>query len=54
MISKKLKGAKIFRHNKLDMASAFNQIDLTAESRYITAFQSDTRIKRFTPLSSLV
>ena len=29
------------------MASAFNQIELDQDSRFITAFQSDTRIKRF-------
>ena len=30
------------------MKSAFHQIELTQDSRYITAFQSDSRIKRFT------
>ena len=29
------------------MASAFNQIELDQDSRFITALQSDTRIKRF-------
>ena len=29
------------------MASAFHQIELDQDSRFITAFQSDTRIKRF-------
>ena len=29
------------------MASAFYQIELDQDSRFITAFQSDTRIKRF-------
>jgi hypothetical protein len=32
------------------MKSAFHQIELTQDSRYITAFQSDARIKRFTRL----
>ena len=41
----KPKGSKIF--TKLDMASAFHQIELDQDSRFITAFQSDTRIKRF-------
>ena len=41
----KLKGSKIF--TKLDMASAFHQIELDQDSRFITAFQSDTRIKCF-------
>ena len=41
----KLKGSKSF--TKLDMASAFHQIELDQDSRFITAFQSDTRIKRF-------
>ena len=41
----KLKGSKFF--TKLDMASAFHQIELDQDSRFITAFQSDTRIKRF-------
>ena len=40
-----LKGAKLF--TKLDMKSAFHQVELTQDSRYITAFQSDTRVKRF-------
>ena len=41
----KLKGSKNFA--KLDMGSVFNQIELDQDSRFITAFQSDTRIKRF-------
>ena len=41
----KLKGAKVF--TKLDLTSAFYQLELTPESRMITAFQTDTRIKRF-------
>lgn len=44
----KLRGANVF--TKLDMRSAFHQLELAKESRYITAFQSDTRIKRFTRL----
>ena len=44
----KLRGANIF--TKLDMRSAFHQLELSKESRYITAFQSDTRVKRFTRL----
>ena len=44
----KLRGAKLF--SKLDMKSAFHQLELSPESRYITAFQSDTRIKRYTRL----
>lgn len=44
----KLKGANLF--TKLDMRSAFHQLELSKESRYITAFQSDIRIKRFTRL----
>ena len=41
----KLKGAKVF--TKLDLTSAFYQLELTPDSRMITAFQTDTRIKRF-------
>ena len=41
----KLKGSKIF--TKLDMASAFHQIEFDQDSRFITAFQSDTGIKHF-------
>lgn len=44
----KLRGANVF--TKLDMRSAFHQLELSKESRYITAFQSDTRVKRFTRL----
>jgi len=44
----KLQGSEIF--TKLDMRSAFHQLELAEESRYITAFQSDTKIKRFTRL----
>ena len=41
----KLKGANVF--TKLDLTSAFYQLELTPDSRMITAFQTDTRIKRF-------
>ena len=44
----KLKGSFVF--SKLDLRSAYHQLELAPESRYITAFQSDTRIKRFTRL----
>ena len=44
----KLKGSKVF--TKLDMVSAFHQLELDESSRYITAFQTDTKIKRFTRL----
>jgi len=47
-LKSKLRGATVF--TKLDMRSAFHQLELSKESRYITAFQSDTRIKRFTRL----
>ena len=40
-----LKGSKFF--TKLNMASAFHQIELDQDSRFITALQSDARIKRF-------
>ena len=41
----KLKGSKNF--TKLDTISAFHQIELDQDSRFITAFPSDTDIKRF-------
>ena len=41
----KLKGAKYFI--KLDLNSAFHQLKLYEDSRYITAFQTEDRIKRF-------
>ena len=44
----KVKGAKLF--TKLDLKSAFHQIELTPESRKMTTFQSETRIKRYTRL----
>ena len=44
----KLSNAKVF--SKLDLRSAFHQLELTPESRYITAFQSEDRIRRFTRL----
>ena len=46
----KLKGASVF--TKLDLSSAFHQVELDESSRYITAFQSDTKIKRYTRLIS--
>ena len=41
----KLKGAKYL--TKLDLNSAFHQLELHENSRYITAFQTEDRIKRF-------
>ena len=41
----KLRGAK--RFTKLDLKSAFHQIELSEESRYITAFRSEDRVKRY-------
>lgn len=41
----KLSGAKYF--SKLDMNSAFHQLELEPASRYITAFQTEDRVKRF-------
>ena len=41
----KLKGAKYF--TKLDLNSAFHQLELHEDRRYITAFQTEDRIKRF-------
>ena len=41
----KLKGCD--RFSKLDLNSAFYQLELSQESRYITAFQPEDRIKRF-------
>ena len=41
----KQKGAKYF--TKLDLNSAFHQLELHEDSRYITAFQTEDRIKRF-------
>ena len=41
----KLKGCD--RFSKLDQNSAFHQLELSPESRYITNFQSGDRIKRF-------
>ena len=38
-------GAKYF--TKLDLNSAFHQLELHEDSRYITAFQTEDRIKRF-------
>ena len=46
----KLKGAKYF--TKLDLNSAFHQLELHEDSRYITAFQTEDRIKRFKRLIS--
>ena len=41
----KLKGSKCF--TKLDMKTAFHQIELDQDSQSITAFKSDICIKRF-------
>ena len=41
----KLKDAT--RFTKLDMKAAFHQLVLSEDSRYITAFQTEDRIKRF-------
>ena len=41
----KLKGAKFFA--KLDLNSAFHQLELHEDTRFITAFQTEDRIKRF-------
>ena len=41
----KLKVSAVF--SKLDLVSAFHQIELNESSRYMTTFQSDTKIKRF-------
>ena len=41
----KLKESTVF--TKLDLVSAFHQAELDESSRYMTAFQSDTKIKRF-------
>ena len=38
----KLKGSAVF--TKSDLVSAFNQMELDESSRYMTAFQSDTKI----------
>ena len=46
----KLKGAKYF--TKLNLNSAFHQLELHEDSRYITAFQTEDRIKRFKRLIS--
>ena len=45
----KLKDATVF--TKLDLKSAFHQLELTEDSRYITTFQTESGIKRFTRLS---
>ena len=44
----KLKDPNIF--TKLDMTPAFHQIKLDQDSQFITAFQSNTRIKYFKQL----
>ena len=41
----KVRGSQLF--TKLDLNSAFHQLELSPDSRYITTFQSDTRIKRY-------
>ena len=45
----KLKDATVF--SKLDLQSAFHQLELTEDSRYITTFQTETGIKRFKRLN---
>ena len=45
----KLRKAKKF--SKLDLKAAFHQLELEPESRYITAFQSEDKIKRYTRLN---
>lgn len=45
----KLRDAKVF--SKLDLLSAFHQLELTPESRSITTFQTETGIKRFKRLN---
>ena len=45
----KLKEAKYF--TKLDLNSAFHQPEFHKDSRYITAFQVEDRIKRFKTLN---
>ena len=37
--------------SKLDLMSAFHQLELIPESRSITTFQTETGIKRFTRLN---
>ena len=44
----KLTGAKYF--TKFDLNCAFHQLELHEDSRYITAFQTENRIKRFKSL----
>ena len=41
----KLKGARVF--SKLDLTGAFHQLEHTPDSRAITAFQTENKIKRF-------
>ena len=41
----RLKSAQCF--TKLDLNAAFHQLELDERSRYITAFQTEDRIKRF-------
>ena len=45
----KLKNSKVF--TKLDLTSAFHQLELSKKSRYITTFQTENGIKRFTRLT---
>ena len=44
----KLKGSTVF--TKLDLNSAFHQLELDESSRYMTTFQTDTKLKRYTRL----
>ena len=44
----KLKGSAVF--TKLDLKSAFHQLELDETSRHMTAFQTDTKVKRYTRL----
>ena len=44
----KLRKAKKF--SKLDLKSAFQQLEFSPESRYITAFQTENKVKQYTRL----
>ena len=46
-----VKLAKASRFSKLDLNNAFHQLELEESSRYITAFQTEDRIKQFKCLS---
>ena len=45
----KLKNAALF--SKLDLTSVFHQLELTPNFRFITTFQTETRLKRFKRLN---